>query len=263
MSLGPAPRWCPPIPPRRSPEEARKKMNRSNALAGVMGGLWLLLSLTAAAELRLVYRADNLPDTYSPPLGVELLVTPGTTTISEGERRLLIDYDGIRVVSWSDVQAPPQEYPLFPPLADGESPHGLADGVAAAIARYERTDDGHGGLIAGWRTREHTLYFGADLAPAQVAGPFAVKRYGRTFRERRVHVRTTHDHPHATALRQIAAQRQPLVAANPFLLQLDWVNLIPVLDGVPVALLERGHNLTVRLILEPEATDFYRPAPDG
>ena len=163
--------------------------------------------------------------------------------------------------SQSAPEDPPQEYPLYPPLAPGEAPRGLEGGVAAEIARYALRDDGPGAAVNGWRTTEKTLYFGAGLAPSQVAGPFAIRRYGRTFRERRVYVRVTNEHPHSLALRQIALQHQPLVQANPLLLQLDWVNLIPVLDGLPVALLERGRQVTLRLVLKDPSADFYRPTP--
>ena len=231
-------------------------------LCRALGGLLLLLSLPGRADdIRLEYRADNLPATYTPAPELHLVITPGTTTVQDGQRRLLIDYDGRKILTQSAPEDPPQEYPLYPPLAPGEAPRGLEGGVAAEIARYALRDDGPGAAVNGWRTTEKTLYFGAGLAPSQVAGPFAIRRYGRTFRERRVYVRVTNEHPHSLALRQIALQHQPLVQANPLLLQLDWVNLIPVLDGLPVALLERGRKVTLRLVLIDAAADFYRPTP--
>ena len=231
-------------------------------LRRALGGLLLLFSLTGWADvIRLEYQADNLPPTYRTPPALHLTITPDTTEISDGPRRLVIDYAGRRVVTQSEPEEPPREFPLYPPLAPGETPQGLEGGLALEIARYELQDDGPGDQVHGWRTQEKTLYFGAGLAAAQVAGPFAIKRYGRTFRERRVHVRVSNEHPHALALRQIAEAHRALVAANPLLLQLDWVNMIPVLDGLPVALLERGHNVTLRLVLKPSAEDFYHPAP--
>jgi len=237
-------------------------MSFNPPLLRALGGLLLLFSLTGRADdIRLEYRADNLPATYTPPPELHLVITPGTTTILDGPRRLLIDYENRKISAQSEPEEPTRDYPLYPPLAPGERPQGLEGGVAEEIARFDLTDDGPGDRVNGWRTQEKTLYFGAGLAPSQVAGPFAIRRYGRTFRERSVHVRVSNEHPHSLALRQIAEGHRPLVEANPLLLQLDWVNLIPVLDGLPVALLERGHNVTLRLVLKNAADDFYRPAP--
>ena len=85
----------------------------------------------------------------------------------------------------------------------------------------------------------------------RTAAPLTVAWCGETFGERRVRYLVSDTVPGYDALARLAATRRPVIRANPLLLQLDPVNLILPLGGLPVRL-EEGDNDQGRVLeLQP------------
>ncbi|NCA72359.1 MAG: hypothetical protein EOM91_20275 [Sphingobacteriia bacterium] len=128
--------------------------------------------------------------------------------------------------------------------------------MAQALARYEITSESTDGPVRGFPVAMKTVWFGRGFLESRLTGSLVHTQWGRRFTEKRVQLWITREHSDYLPLATLAADREPILRANPLLAQLDWTLLIHELGGLPVRLEERGKDMVVRIELQPHPRGY-------
>lgn len=152
-------------------------------------------------------------------------------------RSLIIDYQQGIVLRQGPGKKATQQYALNPVGFDNSNPKEFPALIEAALASFRSID----------RSIEDTvqikeIWFGYELSRMRIAAPITQSHYGKIFGERLLRCQVSRDVDQFDVLVRIAEKRQSMVDANPLLLQLDPVNLIPVLEGLPVRVWENKND---------------------
>jgi len=183
--------------------------------------------------------------------GLNLSVDAERTVLDRDGLVLTIDYHLLQVIRQPAGRTDRVVYPLARPgqrTAEAATP---AEELRRQAAGYRIVATGPGRRMHALPTVERLVWFGPGLSRLRTAAPLTVAWCGETFGERRVRYLVSDTVPGYDALARLAATRRPVIRANPLLLQLDPVNLILPLGGLPVRL-EEGDNDQGRVLeLQP------------
>jgi hypothetical protein len=97
---------------------------------------------------------------------------------------------------------------------------------------------------------EKQLWFGHELSRMRTAAPITQRHFGRVFRERQLRCQVSREVDKFDILVHIAEGRQAMIRANPLLLQMDPINLIPALNGLPVRVWEEKNGELHSFVLQ-------------
>ncbi|PIE69196.1 MAG: hypothetical protein CSA21_03475 [Deltaproteobacteria bacterium] len=163
---------------------------------------------------------------------VTITATPERTCITSPEQTLEIRYRELEVLR----ATPPDEAPVRYPLNHPDQPRqdSFAETMRSRLASYTITDGGETVTLQGLKVRRKTVHFGYDLMVMRAMVPYRQNFFGEVFGERTLHYQVSVHHKLNARLRALTASRQEVVAANPLLLQLDLINLMPLLGGLPL-----------------------------
>lgn len=216
-----------------------------SAVFPVAAILFLLTPLTTNANeqpkaVRLTYRETH--DQSSPPADeakMILMVGADRTTITQGEDVLLIDYRNLEVIRHHCRRSAAIHYPLRPARPVEKSPT-IAEEMMVRLGSYRILSSRKGGTYHGMPVKETVIRFGMGLAQARTAAPMQYDFYGQRFGERTLHIEAADRVPHFAELVKQASGHREAVRANPLLLQLDPINLIPLVGGLPLVLRDQS-----------------------
>lgn len=224
-----------------------------------------------------------------------ITVDPTQTRIRDTDREIVIDYARLQLRRDDGDGTTPYVYRLNDPNAAHTSPappapaappttqpiHGVPiqdqlnavpaspeapaaapqarridNAMAQALARYEITSGSADGPVRGFPVALKTVWFGRGFLESRLTGSLVYTQWGRRFTEKRVQLWVTREHSDYLPLATLAADREPILRANPLLAQLDWTLLIHELGGLPVRLEERGKDMVVRLELQTRPAGY-------
>lgn len=110
----------------------------------------------------------------------------------------------------------------------------MAEMMMARLGSYRLLSRREGGTYHGMPVTETVIRFGVGLTQARTAVPLKYDYFGQPFGERTLHVEATDRVPHFAELAKQANDHRQTVRANPLLLQLDPIALIPLVGGLPL-----------------------------
>jgi hypothetical protein len=219
---------------------------------------FMVLACRAAAapagEWALVYEETFLSPGAAPAGGeVHVRFTPEQTMIEDRHGHLHIDYRQLSLERQPLGQVVVR-YTLQPAQPAG-SPSSPGRAIAAMLAEYRVERTGRRERIGPLPAEEKMIWFGAGLSRSRTMAPVTLEAFGMVMGERRW--RCWVSEGRHEALRRIAEERRQVVLANPLLLQVDPVNLVLVLEGLPLRIEEsegaRVRVLALRSITVPES----------
>ena len=183
--------------------------------------------------------------------GLTLTVDAERTVLDRDGLVLTIDYHRRQVIRQPAGRPARVVYPLAHPGQRTAEPATPTEELRRQAAGYRIVATGPGRRVHTWPAVERLVWFGPGLSRLRTAAPLTVAWCGETFGERRLRCLVSDAVPGHDALARLAQARRPVVRANPLLLQLDPVNLILPLGGLPVRLEEQGRNQVRVLELQP------------
>lgn len=159
---------------------------------------------------------------------ITVTVSPDRTRIDCGkETFLVIDYQRRMVLRQLPGGNPPERFSLNPAGFVDPDPNALAAQIQAQLASFRSID-----LFSDDLVTEKQIWFGYELSRMRTAAPITQRHFGRVFSERQLRCQVSREVDQFDILVRIAEGRQAIIRANPLLLQLDPINLIPALNGL-------------------------------
>jgi hypothetical protein len=181
-----------------------------------------------------VYRLNDPNAEHTPPAAPAPKAPPTSQPIH-----------GVPIQEQLKASPAPPEAPAAPPQA-----RRVDSAMAQALAGYEITSGSPDGPVRGFPVALKTVWFGRGFLESRLTGSLVFTQWGRRFTEKRVQLWVTREHSDYLPLAALAADREPILRANPLLAQLDFTLLIHELGGLPVRLEERGKDMVVRIELQ-------------
>jgi hypothetical protein len=177
---------------------------------------------------------------------VRVTVSPDRTRIDCGkETFLVIDYQRRMVLRQQPGGDPPEHFSLNPDGFVDPDPNSLAAQIQAQLASVRSID-----LVSEDSVTEKQLWFGYELSRMRTAAPITQRHFGQVFRERQLRCQVSREGDYFDILVHISEERQAMIRANPLLLQLDPINLIPILNGLPVRAWEEKNGEIHTFVLQ-------------
>ena len=214
------------------------------AILTIAAILFLLIPFIAMASepprtVRLIY-LETLGRPSSPAVKtrVIVIVSPDRTTVTEEGGTLIIDYLHHEIIRQKSQQSVAVHYPLRP-SRPAEQHLQLDEMMMARLGSYRIFSSRQGGSYHGLPVTETMIRFGMGLTQARTAAPLESDFFGQRFGERTLQIEASPQVPHFARLAASAECRREVVRANPLLLQLDLINLIPLVGGLPLSLREQ------------------------
>ena len=190
--------------------------------------------------LQLNYHEFSLKDTVAHGgRPVVFLVSPDQTVIRRAGEVVTIDYHNREVIREETERSVLVRYPLVSPELARNNDADLADAIMTRLGSYRIMRTQGSQRMHGLNAVEYQIWFGLGLTAARTAAPMNYTYFGQSFAEHRVLCLASDKVAHYAALASMAESRRDLVRANPLLLQMDLVNLIRPLGGLPVRLEEQ------------------------
>ena len=174
---------------------------------------------------------------------VIFLVSPDQTVIRRAGEVVTIDYHNREVIREETERSVLVRYPLVSPELARNNDADLADAIMTRLGSYRIMRTQGSQRMHGLNAVEYQIWFGLGLTAARTAAPMNYAYFGQSFAERRVRCLASDKVAHYAALASMAESRRDLVRANPLLLQMDLVNLIRPLDGLPLRLEEQDGTI--------------------
>ena len=191
-------------------------------------------------------KALAAPDTAK----VIITVAPHRTTLSQGDEETIIDYLNQEVIRQKSQPATAIHYPLRASRSP-EARQKVDEVMMARLGSYRILSSREGGSYHGRPVTETVIRFGMGLIPARTAAPMQYDFFGQRFGERTLHIEASMQVPYFAELARRASEHREAVRANPLLLQLDLINLIPLAGGLPLSLREQTGKILQFLELQP------------
>ena len=178
-----------------------------------------------------------------PPPAIEskmiVTVSPDRTTVAQEGGVLIIDYLDHEVIRQKSEQPVAVHYPLRP-SRPAEQHLQLDEMMMVRLGSYRILSHREGGHYHGRPVTETMIRFGIGLTQARTAMPLQNDFFGQRFGERTLQIEASAQVPHFARLAASADRHRALVRANPLLMQLDLINLIPLVGGLPLSLREQS-----------------------
>jgi hypothetical protein len=182
---------------------------------------------------------------------VRVTVSPDRTRIDcDNKTFLFIDYQRLMVLRQQPGGGPAERFSLNPVGFVDPDPNSPAAQIQAQLASFQNIDLFNDDLVT-----EKQLWFGYELSRMRTAAPITQRHFGQVFRERQLRCQVSRKVDQFDILAHIAEGRQAIIRANPLLLQLDPINLIPALNGLLVRAWEEKNGEHHSFVLQERCNE--------